>query len=474
MSKIHSFEVSGRASHRRWRRPRSKGGRVTAVLGVAALGVTLLAACGSSKSTSSPPTTGATGATTPTTAASSAATTAPASSSPGSPNLMPLTGSGKATGTPIKIGVTLVDQGALSDIGMLNGVKGGIYYVNNVLGGIHGHPLQVVMCNSDGTPALEVNCANKFVSDGVVAVDNSYDFAFSAELPILTRANLPVYGPLAGDTQDDDSSSVFMFGPPDEAFSVGPLQAFKQVGLTKIHLSIANVPAAVDYVNHDVNPVAKDLGLSMQTTYFDQSSVNWAVVANSMLSSNPQMVGEISTTDQSCNSLLPAVRTAGFKGPILMAGCSQYVGKYPAQAVGTYSYGDAWTPVLASAAPAASKAQIAEYVSVMKASGNPDTTAYGQLGVIGFVAFPDIWYALSQGSAPYTTTSVLSDLKNVKNFLSFMGPVDTCDHTQWPGTSSCNHSVLMLKVVAGANGQDAFQSVWPEGFHQVDASLLKP
>ena len=398
MSYINSFEVHGRAGHRRWRGLSAKGRRVTAVAGVATLGISLVAACGSSSKSTTSPTTTAT--TTATTATSSSATTAPASSSSGSTNVMPLTGSGKATGTPIKIGVSLVDQGALAAIGMLQGVKGGIYYVNNVLGGIHGHPLQVEMCNSDGTPALEVNCANKFVSDGVVAVDDSFDFAFSAELPILTRANVPIYGPLAGDTQDDDSSYVYMFGPPDEAFSVGPLQAFKQVGLTKIHLSIANVPAAVDYVNHDVNPVAKDLGLSMQTTYFDQSSVNWSVVANSMLSNNPQMVGEISTTDQSCNALLPAVRNTGFKGPILMAGCSQYVSKFPSQAVNTYSYGDAWTPALASAAPAASKAQIAEYLSVMKQSGNPDTTAYGQLGVIGFVAFPDIWYTLSQGSAP--------------------------------------------------------------------------
>jgi branched-chain amino acid transport system substrate-binding protein len=472
MSYNNAFEGRGRAGNRRWRRLSAKRRRVTAVTGVVALGVTLLAACGSStKSTSSATTTAPT---TATTSPSSSGTTAPASSSSGSTNIMPLTGSGKATGTPIKIGVTLVDEGALADIGMIQGVKGGIYYVNNVLGGIHGHPLQVEMCNSDGTPSLEVNCANKFVSDGVVAVDDSFDFAFSAELPILTRASLPVFGPLAGDTQDDDSSYVYMFGPPDEAFSVGPLQAFKQVGIKNIHLSIANVPAAVDYVNHDVNPVAKDLGLSMQTTYFDQASVNWSVVANSMLSSNPQMVGEISTTDQICNSLLPAVRNAGFKGPILMAGCSQYVSKFPSQAVNTYSYGDAWTPVLSSAAPPASKAQIAEYVSVMKQSGNADTTAYGQLGVIGFVAFPDLWYALSQGSAPYTTSSVLTDLRNVKNFLSFMGPVDTCDHTQWPGTSSCNHSVLMLKVVAGANGQDTWQSIWPEGFHEVDASLLHP
>ena len=59
---------------------------------------------------------------------------------------------------------------------------------------------------------------------------------------------------------------------------------------------------------------------------------------------------------------------------------------------------------------------------------------------MGFAAFPDLQYALSQqGSAAYTTTSVNTDLQNVTNFQSFLGPVETCDHTQWPGTSSCNN-----------------------------------
>ena len=66
---------------------------------------------------------------------------------------------------------------------------------------------------------------------------------------------------------------------------------------------------------------------------------------------------------------------------------------------------------------------------------------------MGFAALPDLQYALSQQtSGDFTTTSVNTDLHNVKNFQSFLGPVDTCDHTQWPGTSSCNHQVLMLKV----------------------------
>ena len=185
------------------------------------------------------------------------------------------------------------------------------------------------MCHSDLTPATEVNCANNFVSKGVVAVDDSFDAGFTAQYPILSRAGIPIFGVEVADALDDHAPNAYFFGPPNEAFSVGPLQVFKSEGYTKLHLSIANVPSAVVYVNNDVNPVAKKLGIEVKTTYFDEATVNWSVVANAMLSDNPQMVGEISTTEQDCDALLPAVRNTGFKGPILMAGCSQYVATVP-------------------------------------------------------------------------------------------------------------------------------------------------
>jgi branched-chain amino acid transport system substrate-binding protein len=351
---------------------------------------------------------------------------------------------------------------------MPQGIAGGLYYVNHVLGGVNGHPLDAVMCHSDLTPTAEVNCANNFVAKGVVAVDDSYDAGFSTQYPILSRAGIPIFGVEAADTLDDHAPNAYFFGPPNEAFSVGALQVFKSEGYKKLHLTIANVPSAVTYVDDDLNPVANKLGISVKTTYFDEATVNWSAVANSMLSDNPQMVGEISTSDQDCDSLLPAVRNTGFKGPILMAGCSQYVGKFPSLAVNTFSYSDAWTPYLAATAPAATQTQIRAYNSAMIASGYPKTTEYGQFGVIGFAALPDLQYALSRTSGPYTPASVAAALHNVKNFQSFLGPLDTCDHTQWPGTSSCNHQMLLLTVTPGGR----WQSVSPGGFVQVNPSLL--
>lgn len=375
-----------------------------------------------------------------------------------------------ATGSPILIGVSVVSVGSLTTTGAVNGLNGGLYYVNNVLGGVNGHPLKLVMCNSDGSSTTEVNCANNFVSQGVVAVYNIVDGLFGPEAPILSRAGIPVFGLSLQDPDTDHAQSDYGFGAPLEAGAAGQLSVLKAQGFTNLHLSIANVTAAVDFVNAELQPAAKVLGMNVKVTYYDPATINWAVVANSMLAGGPQLVGAISATEQWCDSMLKAIRQTGDKGPVFMGSCSQYVQQDPSNAANTYATALSWNPGIATAAPSSAQTQLAAYESAMKASGNPDISGYGSFAAVAFAGLPDFQYALSQqASGPYTTTSVSSDLHNVTNYQAFLGPELTCDHTKWPGTSSCTNSVLMLKV--GSDGQ--WQSLSPGGFAQIDPNLFK-
>jgi branched-chain amino acid transport system substrate-binding protein len=430
---------------------RRRGGVLLA--GALTASIALLAACGSSSHTSSSATTAGTGT------ASGGTTSSGGAAASGT----------AATGTPITIGIVEPDEGALSlGPAMGPGLNGGFYYVNNVLGGAHGHPIKAIMCNTDQTPSIEVNCANNFVSKGVVAVFDDYDAGFAAESPILTRANIPIFGVEVADQHDDNLSSNYFFGPPNEAFAVGPLQIFHQDGFNKATFTIANVPSGVNYVNDAILPVAKKLGMDVKVTYYDASSVNWQVVANSLLSGNPQVTGMIAAAEGDCTSLLKALRLDGFKGPILMGSCSAYVKSDPPDAVDTYSYSAGWLPSLSSAAPAVVQQQITTYNQMMAKTGNPNTQALGQWAVNSFSGLVDFRDTLQAGSAPYTTQSIRSDFQKVASYQSFMGPVETCSGQEWPGTSSCNKDLLFVKVISG----DAYQAVEPGGFAPLDPSLL--
>lgn len=374
------------------------------------------------------------------------------------------------SGTPILVGLDEPDRGAFNlGATMTPGIDGGVKYVNETLHGIDGHPVKLVTCNSDGTPSTEVNCANNFVSKGVVAVFDSFDPGFSAASPIIQRAGIPVFGVSVADLLDDRSSGAYFFGPPEEAFEVGPLQVFHEEGFNRVSLTISNLPSSVAAVKTGYMPVAKELGMDLHITYYDPSSVSWAVIANSLLTSNPQVTGMIAGPESDCNSLISALRGNGFTGPVLMGSCSAYVGQDPTGAVNTYSYSGVWLPSLKAAAPAAVQDQIGKYKAAMASDGNANVDALGQWAVNAFAGLVDFHDAMvAAHPSSYTTTTVRSALAAVTKYQSFMGPTDTCDHKEWPGTSSCNHSLLLVKV--GAN--DVYQSAMPGGFAPLDPSLL--
>lgn len=452
MSAARSHSELGSTPHPAGVRRRGRWRAPGAVLAAATLGTALLGACGSSNKTAS---TGASGG--------SAATAATGTAASGS------TGGHAATGTPILLGVAEPDRGA-GNLGssMGPGLDGGLYYVNHVLGGINGHPIKTDMCNSDGTPPVEVNCANKFVSDGVAAVFDDYDEAFAAEHPILARAEIPIFGVEAADSQDDTSSYDYFFGPPEEAFAVGPLQVFHEKGMNNISLTIANAPSAVQYVDEAINPVAKKLGMNVKVTYYDPNSANFQVIASSLLSGNPQMTGIIAGPESDCTSLLKALRTDGFSGPVLMGSCSAYVKADPSGAVNTYSYSAGWLPSLATAAPAVVQTQIKAYNSAMAHTGHSDTATLGQWAVNSFSGLVDFHDTLKNVSGPYTASTIMAAFPKVANYQSFMGPMENCTHQEWPGTASCNKDLLLVKV----NSKDQYQSVEPGGFATLDPSLL--
>lgn len=447
-TRLSSAGHLGRHTQDRARRVNRPWRMTGSAVAAAAMGAALLTGCGSSGKSSA----GTTGSGSSGTAAAQAASSAKT-----------------ATGTPILIGVAEPDRGPNSlgaDMGP--GLDGGLYYVNQVLGGINGHPLKTDMCDSDTTPSVEVNCANKFVSDGVEAVFDDYDSGFAAQHPILQRANIPIFGVEAADSQDDTSSYDYYFGPPEEAFAVGPLQVFHQQGLTKVTLTIANTPSSVQYVDEAINPVAKKLGMDVKVTYYDASSANFGVIASSLTSGNPQLTGIIAGPESDCTSLLKALRTTGFNGPVLMGSCSAYVKDDPSGAVNTYSYSAGWLPSLSSAAPAVVQEQIRAYNSAMAHTGNANTAALGQWAVNSFSGLVDLRDTLQAVPGPYTAATVMAAFPKVANYQSFMGPVENCTHQEWPGTASCNKDLLLVKV----NSQDQYVSVEPGGFAALDPSLL--
>jgi branched-chain amino acid transport system substrate-binding protein len=69
-----------------------------------------------------------------------------------------------------------------------------VKYVNAYGGGLDGHPIQLNVCITDGSPATSVQCANKLVAQHPVAILGGTDLAGTNTLPIYAKAGLALIG----------------------------------------------------------------------------------------------------------------------------------------------------------------------------------------------------------------------------------------------------------------------------------------
>ena len=100
----------------------------------------------------------------------------------------------KATGTPYVFGMINDETGAVTFPEARQGAIAAENYVNNYLGGINGHPIQIDNCVGDGTPATAARCANELVAKHPIAILGAADVGAPASIPIYAHANLAYIG----------------------------------------------------------------------------------------------------------------------------------------------------------------------------------------------------------------------------------------------------------------------------------------
>ena len=125
--------------------------------------------------------------------------------------------SGGLRGAPIKVmgigGYTVTDPLAYLETDL----RAAAAAVNRA-GGIHGHPLQMLICDDNGDPNKNIACSRQAVADHVAAVITT-DADTVAGLPILRAAGIPVISTLGFWTQELTSNYVFPIngGAPGES-----------------------------------------------------------------------------------------------------------------------------------------------------------------------------------------------------------------------------------------------------------------
>src|SRR5262249_21006349 len=123
----------------------------------------------------------------------------------------PLGKPNKATKSPITFGLINLEQGPVAFPELRLGAQAGIKYVNQYLGGLKGHPIKLVTCATDGTPATSARCANQLAGKHVVAMLGGTDTGGAGSYPVFGRKKLSVIGGVPFTPVESNAKNGVMF-----------------------------------------------------------------------------------------------------------------------------------------------------------------------------------------------------------------------------------------------------------------------
>ena len=413
-----------------------------------------LAACGDDDDAGSTDETtsgSAAGATTPEATSGSPAVTATADTSgdttDGGRSAAPTGTEGPADDSlsPVVVGFHNLEGGAISLPQIREGFEQGVRYVNERLGGINGHPLEVESCNVDVTPESSVNCANQFVESGVVAAVQGVDVAADAALPILQQADTAeiAFFPFSP-TLDKAIGDAFVTLFSTEEVYAASLITMQELGASKIAELIVDLPSGKAAYEEAVAPVAEELGLDVTPFYYVQASVDWTSFAATVMATNPDGIDMVAPTDADCTAAVAAFKSAGFDGVLHAGSCVEFRTSLDADVVeGVINHNNFYESQM-NDIPAKVQGDLDVYREYME-EGAPDAvdTVYGPLG---FSIAVDAAGMLGQVTGDeLTAASVKEALPTVTGIKFFTESPYDCSTPTWPGTSACGSEVLFSR-----------------------------
>jgi ABC-type branched-subunit amino acid transport system substrate-binding protein len=116
----------------------------------------------------------------------------------------------------------------------------------NAVGGISGHPIDIITCNDQANVNIAASCAREAVSDHVAAVVGS-DSTFGDQIdPILASAGIPSIGPLVLEPADLTSRIVFPFEGSQTQLYAAMVFALARRNITRIACAVLDVPQAFE------------------------------------------------------------------------------------------------------------------------------------------------------------------------------------------------------------------------------------
>ncbi len=345
---------------------------------------------------------------------------------------------------PVTFGFHNAEGAALSLPEIRHGFEEGIRYVNEELGGINGHPIEIESCNVALTPESSVNCANQFVEAGVEVAVQGVDYGADAALPVLSQAGIAEIA-LAAFTPGVNSSQgdAFVTLASTQEFLGADMKAMSELGTTHVAVLLLDTPAGHAYETDVLAPIIEQLGMECSFLYFT-ATTDWTSFAAVIVGSGADGVSFPAPEEGNILAAVPALRAAGFEGPIHAGSTVQYLDQLDEDLLeNIYNHKEFYYTSFTEV-PERAQQDIDIWQRYMEEAGYEDESPlYTQLGFHVAVTAMDM---VRQTEGELTAENIKASLPNAKGHTFFRTTDYDCSAPVWPGTTACGAGVIFVKA----------------------------
>lgn len=406
--------------------------RPAALILLTAATLTAAAACSSSSSS------------TPSSAGTSTAggTASAATTSAGLAKYLP---GKKATGTPVKIGL-INNEGSspVAEPSTGDAAVAAADYANAELGGIGGHPIQVIRCAENEDVASATACANEMVQDNVAAVDIGTTGLGNTIVPIITKAGIPYVSATGSSSDELSTPGTFMWTGGFPADLGGMAKLAGEHGYKKVTAFVIDAPSALAGAQQIGTPAFKAAGVALSIEAVPDAVADATPQVTAGLSGQPGAVAIVADAS-TCTSVLQALSTVDPGVPVYAnTSClnSSTLTALGSAMNGVKIFGRSDTE---SSNPEAQlyRYVMAKYYPSANASGDSVTGYQGMLGLIRATA------GLTGDPTPASIMSAIKAAADVP-LPAGAGLTFTCNGKMFPGLpSNCSSGDVVLTIENG-------------------------
>jgi branched-chain amino acid transport system substrate-binding protein len=415
--------------------PARRALRPAALILLTATTLTAAAACSSSSSTPSSAGTS--------TASSSAGSTASAATT--SAELAKYLPGKKATGTPVKVGL-INNEGSspVAEPSTGDAAVAAADYANAELGGIGGHPIQVIRCSENEDVASATACANEMVQDNVAVVDIGTTGLGGTMVPIITKAGIPYVSATGASPAELTTPGTFMWTGGFPSDLAGMATEAHMHGYKKVTAFVIDTPGALAGAQEIGTPAFKADGIALTIESVPEAVADATPQVTAGVSDSPGAVAIVADAS-TCTSVLQALSTVDPTLPVYAnTSClnSSTLTALGSAMNGVKIFGRSDTE---SNDPEAElyRYVMAKYYPSANASGDSVTGYQGMLGLVRATA------TLTGDPTPASITAAIKAAKNIP-LPAGAGLTFTCDGKAMTGLpSNCSAGDVVLTIDNG-------------------------